>query len=376
MYIGYKGKFLLFHPDDLKPKQNTDPVRLTGMRILDKDSLVSVASPNELIKFGYSSDDIRFDFKLLDFGDAHNTKYAFMLQGLDDKWNFAGNTNSAIYTNLPEGKYTFMVKAANSSGSWSQPFKLAYFSIATPYWHTWWFRSAIVVMITAAIYAFYSYRKKQRLQVENIRTSISSDLHDDVGSTLTTIIMMSAMAERSGTNNDGNENNWMQNIGDNAKDMMDKMRDIVWAIKPSKEVVNEIITHMRQYAAQLLEPLDIPFEFLIHENVYMLKPDFLNKRNIYLIFKEALNNAAKYANCTKIFISLEVNSPYLEMSIADNGKGFDPGRSNEGNGLRNMKQRAEQLKGKLMIETARSKGTKVTVLIPTRIRYFSFNRLK
>jgi signal transduction histidine kinase len=299
-----------------------------------------------------------------------------MLKGLDEHWNYYGKSNSATYTHIPEGNYTLLVKAANKAGVWTQPFVLSTFSIATPYWRTIWFRLAVCLAIASLIYSIYWYRKRQRLQLENFRSRISSDLHDDVGSTLTTIIMMSAMAEQSGVSSNGNAQTWFNRIGNNAHDMMEKMRDIVWTINPSKDVVSEIIARMRQYAAQLLEPLNISYEFFIDENVYTLKPDFLNKRNIYLIFKEALNNAAKYAECTKIIIGLGAKSNLLEMSIADNGKGFDMNSPVEGNGLRNMKQRAAQLKGKLIIETACSKGTRITLLAPiTRMRYFFTKQL-
>jgi signal transduction histidine kinase len=294
-----------------------------------------------------------------------------MLEGWDDNWNYYGKNNSATYTHLPDGNYTLFVKAANSAGVWSQPYQLAQFSIATPYWRTTWFRLFICLVIFTAVYAIYWYRKRQRKQLENFRTRISSDLHDDVGSTLSTIIMMSAMAEQAGVSSGGNALGWFNRIGNNAREMMEKMRDIVWTINPSKDVVSEIITRMTQYAAQLLEPLNIAFEFSVEEKVYVLKPDFFNKRNIYLIFKEALNNAAKYAECTKIIIHLQAKGTHLEMNITDNGKGFDVNALAEGNGLHNMRQRAAQLKGKLIIESAPLKGTQIILRAPiARMGYF------
>jgi ligand-binding sensor domain-containing protein len=365
------GKFIFFNSGEHEVTKNVDPIRLVDFKLLNNDSSIYVYDNKKLLHFPYNQNNIRFDFRLLNYDDPLSIQYAVMLEGWDDNWNYYGKNNSATYTHLPDGNYTLFVKAANSAGVWSQPYQLAQFSIATPYWRTTWFRLFICLVIFTAVYAIYWYRKRQRKQLENFRTRISSDLHDDVGSTLSTIIMMSAMAEQAGVSSGGNALGWFNRIGNNAREMMEKMRDIVWTINPSKDVVSEIITRMTQYAAQLLEPLNIAFEFSVEEKVYVLKPDFFNKRNIYLIFKEALNNAAKYAECTKIIIHLQAKGTHLEMNITDNGKGFDVNALAEGNGLHNMRQRAAQLKGKLIIESAPLKGTRIILKAPiARMGYF------
>ena len=181
---------------------------------------------------------------------------------------------------------------------------------------------------------------------------------------------MSEMAEQSAQVKN-EEVSWLRRIGNNSKEMMDNMRDIVWSINPSKDVILEIVARMKQHAAQLLEPAGTAYFFEIDERIYSLHLDFIYKRNLYLIFKEALANASKYANCTEVKVRLLHKDSHLEMKISDNGKGFDPTVALEGNGLRNMQQRAIQIRGKLWIESAIGKGTSISFSVPvTRIRYF------
>ncbi|HEY1869904.1 MAG TPA: two-component regulator propeller domain-containing protein, partial [Chitinophagaceae bacterium] len=374
-FAGYDG-FNMFIPDSLKLNTKPPPVIVRSVKIFDhylnEDSTLFYHKPLHL---SYNENFFTFEFAALNYDHPEKNQYACQLKGFDKKMISLDNSRTVSYTNVPPGNYTLRVLASNNDGVWNKTGIELGVIITPPFWRAWWFELTVCFVVSAILFSFYRYRKNQRMQLENFRTRISSDLHDDVGSTLTTIIMMSAMAEHSTSENSNDAKTWLMRIGNNAREMIDKMRDIVWIINPSKDALSEIIIHMRQYAAQLFEPLDIAFEFSVHENVYLLNPDFLNKRNIYLIFKEALNNAAKYAQCTKIFISLEAISAHFEMHITDNGKGFDLNSAAEGNGLRNMKQRAEQLGGKLVIETAPSKGTKIILRAPTRIRYFSLKRL-
>jgi signal transduction histidine kinase len=200
---------------------------------------------------------------------------------------------------------------------------------------------------------------------------ISRDLHDDVGSTLTGIIMMSAIAEQSNEYKKEEAAAWLKRIGNTSREMMDNMRDIVWSINPSKDVMLEVVARMKQYAAQLFEAGDVRYFFDVDEKVFTLQLDFIYKRNIYLIFKEAVNNISKYAVCSELSIQLSIHDNKLEMKISDNGKGFDITQKESGNGLRNMEQRAKQIKGRLFIESAEGKGTQIKLIAPlTRIRYW------
>jgi nitrate/nitrite-specific signal transduction histidine kinase len=356
---------------------NVDPVRLVDFRLLDKDSTIYISDNKRLLPFSYNQNDIRFDFQLLNYDDPLNIKYAFMLDGLDNHWNFIGKSHSASYTHIPKGNYTLLVKAANSDGVWTQPFQLAHFSISPPFWQTWWFYTLCILSLAAILYGLYRIRINKILAVQRIRNLISRDLHDDVGSTLTGIIMMSEIGENSAQAKTGEAESWLRRIGNNSREMMDNMRDIVWSVNPSKDVMAEVVARMKQYAAQLLEPIDTAYSFDIDQRVFTLHLDFIYKRNVYLIFKEALANASKYANCTEVRIQLSVKENNLKMMVRDNGKGFNVSEVALGNGLRNMHQRALQIKGKLVIESSAEKGTGVALTVPlTRIRYFLPKRFR
>jgi len=144
---------------------------------------------------------------------------------------------------------------------------------------------------------------------------------------------------------------------------MESMSDIVWSIKPENDTLEDTIVHMREFASELCEPLGIALEFQFPQIEKMtLSPDA--RRNIFLIFKEAVNNAAKYSSCKNIITSFKISEDDLIMMIKDDGAGFDTALIKNGNGLRNMQTRAAHLQAQLSINTAINSGTTITLCYP------------
>jgi signal transduction histidine kinase len=153
-------------------------------------------------------------------------------------------------------------------------------------------------------------------------------------------------------------------IGDNSQRMMEAMDDIVWAIKPDNDTMQRLIARMREFATNVLEAKDMQIEFLADEELNNLKPDMEYRRDLFLLFKEAVNNAAKYSQGTKVTIQITAEFQKLKMEVADNGKGFDTKQADTGNGLGNMHRRAAALRGNLRIFSEPGKGTSITLISP------------
>lgn len=201
--------------------------------------------------------------------------------------------------------------------------------------------------------------ERQREQ-ENVRLRISRDLHDDIGSTLSSINMLSHSAKkRMEEKDDVKLSEALEKIGERTQSTLDNMSDIIWSIKPENDSLTNILSHMRIYAGTVLEAKKINYttDFPPDNDQFHLPPDL--KNNLYLIFKEAVNNLAKYSRCSKASIELKIQGKKIRMTIEDNGEGFDPSNASKGNGLNNMKRRAEESGAVLNITSETGKGTRV-----------------
>ncbi len=234
-----------------------------------------------------------------------------------------------------------------------------------------------LVVISGAL-AFKRFRQDQVRKGIEERARISRDLHDEIGASLSSIHIMSAFAGESLDNSQPDAKQWMSRIGENTKVMMEKMRDIVWTLNPAQDHSGNIIARMNQFISHILEPKNIACRFTADEKAGDSLNGFVPRRNVYLIFKEAVNNAAKYSECSEMNIVLKVENRSLHLTIADNGKGFDSVHQDSlrnngmltGNGLYNMRQRAAEINGTINIQSSPGKGTSVDLVLPLpQLRY-------
>lgn len=286
-----------------------------------------------------------------------------MLEGVDHSWNYSGNLRIASYTDIKPGHYTFKVKGANNDGLWNSRLTTIEVIISPPWWQTWWFYALCSITCCLLAYIIYRVRLKQVLQLYKLRSSIAKDLHDDVGSALSSIAMLSNIAQDGKTTAHLKPDEIFSRIGDTSKRMIDLMDDIVWSVNPDNDRFNNMLIRMREYAVEMLEIKDIAFTFKVAEDIGDLRLPMQMRKDYFLIYKEAINNLTKYANCTQAAITIERNGRNIITTVADNGNGFNPDIITSGNGLRNMQARATSLKGRLEYKTGIGKGTQVILTI-------------
>lgn len=198
---------------------------------------------------------------------------------------------------------------------------------------------------------------------DQIRSKVARDLHDDIGSTLSSIRIMSNIALEK--NEPTTALNYLKAILQNATAMQESMSDMVWAINPKNDTLEEVIIRMKEFSAEILEPLNILYDFMENGDLSHVKLDLSTRKDLYLIFKETLNNIVKYSGCNAVMIHLFHTPAGIRLEIEDNGKGFDTSRTYSGNGLHNMRDRAQAIGATLEIESVPSKGTMVRVSIPS-----------
>lgn len=205
-----------------------------------------------------------------------------------------------------------------------------------------------------------SERISKFLAEEKIRSKIARDLHDDIGSALTSINIMSKVA-MSPSQQESQVQGYLQKIKEHSSKTMESMSDIVWAINPANDSIQKLVIRMKEWAAEMLEPTGVAYHFDISGEIDQSILNLEERKDLYLIFKEAVHNAVKYSQCKEILIQLIFRDNTLTMTIKDNGKGFDKLLIEKGNGLANMHARAEAMKATFQITSAPGKGTVIVL---------------
>jgi two-component system, NarL family, sensor histidine kinase UhpB len=223
------------------------------------------------------------------------------------------------------------------------------------------FIGGLGLVIVFMLFGYRFYRAQQVLRLQSIRNKISGDLHDDIGSTLNSISIYSEVAKKK----DEQQDEALEMIGEASRKIIDAMSDIVWTINPDNDSFAKIIFRMKSLAYNLFRAKKIEFTFHADEMLDEKKLSLEERRNFYLIFKEAINNLVKYSNATSAAITLSNEIDYIKLTIRDNGVGFDLSDEIIGNGLKSMKRRADEMKAKFKIESSKGNGTQIELKLKT-----------
>lgn len=304
-------------------------------------------------------DAIEIELSAIDF--TNENKILYRLDGWDNNWKELTGTSVIRYEQLPPGDYTFKTKSANTEGDESKETVLN-FTVVPPFYRTWWFISLAALLITAALYLIYRYRLQKAVEMEKLRTRIATDLHDDIGATLSSISMYSQAVKNQLKEKNPQLENVLDKMGENSRDMVTSMSDIVWAINPDNDDGEKLIKRMENYATDICAVKNIQLHFTADEKLTTTVLPLEHRKNIYLIFKEAVNNAVKYSGAQNVRVRLSLQNKNLSLIIKDDGNGFDEATVKKGNGLKNLQTRAEEIKGTIAVDSHEGKGTTVSLV--------------
>ncbi len=306
------------------------------------------------------------DFTTLTYSRLPNVRYAYFLDGQDERWHNIGAAHRAYYTSLSPGHYTLLLKAADSFGHWTrQPLRLA-IDVLPAYYQTWWFRALVALLVVSLLYGLYRYRIIQLVQVLSIRNRISADLHDEIGSSLSGINIMGTMVKES-LPAEHPSRPMVERIVDDSRQISGSLDDIVWSINPRNDELGHLTARMNRYAAELFEAAGITYEIILPEAIETIKLSMEKRQDFYLIFKEAVNNLVKHAGASEARLRIRLENQQMSMEVADNGLGFDSAAATERNGLRNMQSRAARLGGELNIHASPGQGTTLQLRFPVLV---------
>jgi signal transduction histidine kinase/ligand-binding sensor domain-containing protein len=363
LWFGLDGLSRL-DPEPDRAEAAPPPIRITKVRIRGTPHPASELGETDLsgLVLQPDQDELQVEFASLNFAVGDVIRYQYKLEGAEADWSSPSDLRAVNYPHLSPGSYRFLVRAINADGLVSAAPALVSFRLLPPVWRRWWFLTLAGVLAASLVYWAYRYRLEHLLELERVRTSIATDLHDDIGSSLTQIAIMSEVAQRNGA--DARAAEPLKRIAGLSRELVDSMSDIVWAINPKRDHLGDLAHRMRRFASDVLTGVGAEMEFRtpVERADALLGADV--RREVFLIFKESINNAARHSGCKHVEVHLNLEGSRLLLSVRDDGEGFAALPNGQGHGLASMRERARRLGGHLETTSEPGKGTLVKLTAP------------
>jgi ligand-binding sensor domain-containing protein len=352
----------MFNPMSIQSNPYIPPVILTGFTRMGSRVMFDRAiSDVSVINLNYDDAVVTFEFVALNFTKGQKNKYAYMMEGLEQGWIDNGSRRFVSYAGLKPGSYVFRVKASNNDGVWNESGLAIMINVYPPFWETWWFRLVIGMMFIGGLFWIVSIREKRRKEIERLRLRIARDLHDEIGGNLTGIAVAGSLLQKEFSQNDDRQRKAFE-ITKTAVDTSGLMRDLVWIINPENDTLEDLCFRMKDIGIAMLGNRKVVFQLPNDSPRHPINLEV--KRNIFLIYKEILNNIAKHSSAQEVTISMKLTGRSLILHVSDDGVGFGDEPTSRGMGLQSMRARATSVGGVLLIKSEKEKGTQVDVTVP------------
>lgn len=358
------------------PPSNTPhlppPVLITSLHVAGQQQHVSAIGEREIrgIELRPEQNNLQIEFVGLAFALGEALRYSYKLEGADDAWSTPTYSRSVNFANLSPGSYRFFVHSITTDDVTSTEPAVVEFAILPPFWRRWWFAGMVVMSVAFMLYGAYRMRVRRLIELERLRLRIASDLHDELAINLSSIATFSDLIqhEERGLQSGGpSRSALLSRINVLSRESVDAIRDIIWALDPKVETVHDIFMRVHDFALPSCRARGIEFEFDV-PSVDALPPHDLSpeqRKHLWLIMKEAVHNALKHSECRSLSFKAVLTEGVLEVTVHDDGLGFEPTRSSRGKGLSTMRMRAQRLGGTLEIVAADARGS--TIIFRSRI---------
>jgi len=347
-------------------KREQPPIMISGLRVGGISHPISELGEKEVSKLelGRNQNQIQIDFVGLGFGLGEELRYQYKLEGADRDWSAPTDQRTITYANLAPGVYRFLVRAVSSDGGTSLTPASVAFTISPPIWRQWWFIALIATTVGLIAYALHRQRVARLVELERVRTRIASDLHDDIGSSLSQVAVLSEVLRKQIEGRAAEFARPLAQIARVSREAVDSMSDIVWAINPQKDHLYDLTRRMRRLVSELFPAQNIEFRFRAPGNEEDVGLGADLRRQVFLIFKESVNNIIRHSKCAHAEIEIRLDGAWLVLETTDDGCGFDPASTNAGNGLPSLNRRARAIGGELEIHSRPSIGTRIVLKVP------------
>lgn len=352
------------------------PVVIEEVRVDDEQVLLAVGDRRALPRLDVRPRQKRIDIRYtaLSFAAPEKVRFKHRLIGLDSGWIEAGNSRVARYAKLPPGEYRFEVIACNNDGVWNRKGAQACLRVVPYVWQTGWFFMLMGLAATAAVSGVVRAlvvrrmknkleRLRQRHALEEERSRIARDIHDDLGARLTKISLLSSLAGRD-LSDPHKTTEHVEEIACAVREVTSSLDEVVWAVEPKNDTLDNLATYLCQYVEEFLGGTSIRCRLKVPTLLRAVTLPSTVRHGVFLVVKEALNNVAKHASASTAWLGLSVEGGRLTITVEDDGQGFDADAVKRGNGLNNMSERVGRLGGEILIENRPGGGSRVAFSIP------------
>jgi streptogramin lyase len=364
MIFGGLNGYMLFDPSKAFKTEQPVTIRLTRFSKTDQkgDASESIFDIQHLNKVVIKPGDkfFSFHFMLSDLYDPAGNRFFYQLQGVDNAWHPIGNQHFVSFNALTPGTYTLKIKGNTARGARSVNELSIDIVVQQVFYRTPWFIALVVFALGYIAWLIVRYRIRQIKKIQHLRTRIASDLHDDVGSSLVRITVLADAIKREGIQDNAHEQ--LGAIAGISRGAVSTMKDVVWSIDARNDTMDGMIQYMQEHLHNMLMPANIDFE-LRHTGFSEQEKLAMNfRQNVYLTFKEAINNVVKHSGAGRVTVDLKKENGLFTMTIQDDGHGIDSSKKSNGQGLYNMRLRADRLKAGLDIVS--EKGVMIIMKVP------------
>lgn len=367
--FGGPSGFTIINSSGLLKEYDSSPVYVTSIssiegKLSDNPAYAGIAK----VEFPYNTSYVKFEFSSLDFSFPDATDYKYMLVGFDSTWVDSHNKPFAMYSKIPPGNYNFYVKAGNSN----EEIASINVIVTPPFWETWWFYFSIGLLFVLTGYLVYRNQLRLELnrakEIERIRNEeetklrkkAADDFHDELGHRITKISLYSELLRRTISDQESGSMNYLHKISNISTNLASGVKDFIWTLDPGKDTLYDVAIRLKDFGDDLFDKSGISFRTDgINQEFENTEMEMDWRRHTILIFKEAMNNILKYSNAKNVLLSFNIDKDEIDISLNDDGDGFDIETIIMGRGLKNIRMRAASVRGKIDIHSSKGEGTSI-----------------
>lgn len=362
LMFGADNQMVVFDPLQVKINDPSPEVRITGFKLANKALLVDSLLSRNRIELGPGDNSIVIELSGLRYNGTYIIRYK--LDGLDKEWKTADLNNQAVYSYLPPGTYTLLMKSEDAEG---HPSKITsvIIKVKPPFWKTWWFLGLVIFAATAILFWLDKLRMQRIRATESIRTRIATSLTEDMSNSLSSINISSELAKTKIDTDTQRTKEYIGQISDTSNRMVHAMYDMVWSIDPKNDTMANTIERMKSFAAETETSFPINIDFDIDKQVHKLLLDMEHRYELLCVYKEAVTNAARHSQGRYVKVSIRYAGSRLIMMVLDDGRGFSMDEAAMlGRGISDMRRRSAAINATLYIESEINTGTVVKLEMP------------
>jgi ligand-binding sensor domain-containing protein/two-component sensor histidine kinase len=371
------GGITTFYPDSVREIRTSAIPQITGLQINDKDPEMAITCREtgnthfpevESLVFSYRHNTLSFRIHSLEYSAPETNSLRYSMEELDKGFITEKNGNRIRYPSMPPGEYEFVLYASNSDGIENPVPRILHIEIKTPFYLTWWFRTLVALLIFSIVAYIIYLRFSKKLELQNIRLKLYENLHDDVGSRLTAIVLSAEDLEQ----NENISHPKIKAISKIARSIVGNMRRLVWAIDPVNDKMMSIIQKINHDKSLILDDR-IDFSIEVDESLKNLVLPGEIRYQMSSVCNEAFTNISKYAQASKVSVKVKKEHKAIKLLVTDDGKGFDPEEKSKntlegsGYGMANMKRRASRAGGEFNVYSKPGEGTRIEFIFPFKV---------